>query len=506
MGQCLSNVITDILDNIHKAICKDPVTFIFIVFIIIYKLFVWASSSENTGRIALQPKNFKSCINKEPSLHHSETLNFDHVRTSVASSSATKKPSLKEEESATPSYVSKVTTEETLTSKSTELHVKLKERKSIQWVETITPTGDDNGHLTLYEIKVKETHQPSVLGEIQQLFAPPILPKSQESGDMTNTPGLEDQGKPIVFKKLASKLRLHCLRKILENLMMAFPEIVQKSMQMYNESTKISPRQKSINATQGSSRNSNQSQLTPSLRNSLPVLNVRPLSSFNDIRIARTPIGHRRFHKNIYFKGWKRPSKEETNLPIGSLIHLGIKTIQTLSPEVCLHRSPKQINISTRPNDKKVSSPLEPGIQKGAGGTISKLQTTRIKNNMVVIERHESHKVIKPKIMMSPLVTSEDYSTLLKEPKVISYPSKVDGRLPSTRAREVTHSRPDGRTSARLFFSTDPSKTSTFRLPDVFTSFKNLLLKTMEPSDPPRRTRRCRTERKKHCERQIAEK
>ncbi|XP_056425209.1 uncharacterized protein LOC130366867 isoform X2 [Hyla sarda] len=525
MGQCPSNVITDILNNIQKVLIYDPVTFFFIAVNIIYKLFVWAYLSEKTTRKTnLQFMNCITCKNKEclryvePSLRQGQSLNIHNVQTSGALKSATMKRSIKKcilGRSVPPENVFKVTTGDTLTSKSAALNVKtdeMKKSKSTKATSTYKRTID--GHLKLNETKFKE---------INQLLVPPVSTNSQgtqESGQMINMPGLENQEQTISSQKWSvinvSKLRIHFLRKFFENLTMTFPEIVQKSVQMYNESAKLPTRKESINASK-ENINNNGSELIPRTKNDTHVLSLGPLClnvhsdfltvnnqiqrskmtiptmgyCFNDIAInALTPIQERNYNTVMLktnFKRWKRPYKEETDLPIGNLLHIGIiKIIQTLSPEVCIYKSSQQIKNSIPLQLKKETDFLEPGIKKDGKVPKSKLQTPKTKNKMEIIE---SNRVIFSKAMMPPHVTSDDYSNSLQEPKLI-YNSKVDGNIPITMVRENIHLCPDENISTQLFQWTDPRETSTARLPEVFTSFKSFLLKTMKPRHLVRRLHR----------------
>lgn len=428
-------------------------------------------------------------------------------------------------------------TEDTSTSKSTALDEKTDKMTSSKHFETKSPTymliGADHGDLKLCEMKIRNEHQLSVLQECQQLFAPPSPTKSrepQESGKIIHMPKFEHQGQPISSLKWSvidvSKFKMHLLRKILENVMKAFPKIVQRSVQMYNESSQIPPRRKCFSVCSGPSMDSN---VTPRFKSDIPVSELRPLclnleanfltvhdqierskkttptrgySLNNIITRAPSPVGHkghyRKLASRIHFKRSKRPSRKDTDLPIGNFLYLGINIVQILSPDVCINKSPRQMKNSATPNYKRQSHFLDSGIMEGA-----KVQTTKEKNKLEVKEKYESNGIIIPKPQKPPHVTSHVYSNPLQEPNVV-FQSLEDGeKIPTMMVREVTYSCSDGKTSTRLFHCTDLSKTSTSRILEVFKSFKRFFLKTMEPSYPPRTLRRSRSTRGKLCQRQI---
>lgn len=512
-------MITEFLDLIHKVLTYDPVILSIIAFSIIYKLFEWEYLSSSKKKTDLESEKESTCIvrkNKEPSSHRNHPLHLQDVQTNTASYSQMKGSFKKGIQGrATSSQNVPKITEDTSTSKSTTLDVKTDEMTSSKHFGTKSLTymliGAD-------EMKIRDEPQNSALQECKQLFSPPSLTKSRET---MNMPELEHQGHHISSLKWSvidvSKIKMHLLRKLLENLMKAFPKIVQRSVQMYNESIQIPPRQRGFIVCSGHSMDSNELDITTRFKSNILVSDVRPLNlnldaSFlivndkiqrsmkttptmgcslnNIVTKVPSPIGHkghyRKLPSRINFKRSKRPSKKDTDLPTGNFLYLGMKIEQVLSPDICINKSPKQMKNSETPKYK--SHFLEPGIMEGAEVTRSKLQTTKANNKLEVTEKYENYGIIIPNPWRPPHVTSQVYSIPLQKPNL------EDGKnIPTMMVREVTYSCSDGKTSAPLFHCTDPSNTSRSRLLEVFRSFKNIFLKTEEPSHPPRRLRRSRS-------------
>ncbi|XP_075711415.1 uncharacterized protein LOC142748183 [Rhinoderma darwinii] len=610
MGQCPSNVIIGFLDNIHKVLTYDPVTFSFIAWNIIYKLFEWAYSSKNTKKkCALQSKkeiNCASCKYKEPSSQlsksfhktssqHNQPLDFQNVQTNMASYSATMKRSFNQcilGGSTSPRNVPKMTAVDTVTTMSTVPDVKTNEITVNMHCVTKSPAylviGDDDCDLKLYKMKITNEHQLSILQQIKQLLkllSPPIpntnACECQQSEIMKHMAGLEPQRQPISSLKWSvinvSKLRIHFLRKILENIMMAFPKIVQRSVQMYNDSCPIPPKWKDFSVSTEPSMYSNGPEMTPKIR---PVPSVGPVcltlnydslmdqiqrskkttettrcdisvvspkaeTTEDSVDIKREPqansslnvsqintdcmavsntdqiydtstmgyssnsqassIGHKSYYKKVAsstnFKRSKRPPRKETNLPISSILHFGMNTVQALSPEVCIDRSHKRIKNTTTSNYKKQDYFQEPVIPKDSEVVRSKIQT---KNKMKVIEEQESNEIPIPNTEMPPDVTCHVYSNPLHELHSIPYSLVDDQSASTTMVRGVIYSCSERKTSTPRFHYTDPSKTSTFKFPDVFATFKRFLLKTMEPSYPQRKQRKGRRRKKEPSQKQIS--
>ncbi|XP_040270260.1 uncharacterized protein LOC120986040 [Bufo bufo] len=435
-----------------------------------------------------------------------------------------------------PGNVPKMTSEDTTTSKSTALDVNPKEMTSRLQFGTMPSTyliiGDDNGDLKLYEMKITVEHQNSILQQIKQLLkqlASQPIPNNSNSWEPSHMAELDHQAQPISSVKwpviYASKLRMHFRGKILENAMMAFPQIVQRSVQIYHESCQIPPKLKAISVSTEPFMDINWPELTPSMKTDIP--NVTPsslnldslmvndqiqksmiitpmgYSSDNLTRKVPSPIGYKSYFKKLAssrnFKRSKRTSRKETDLIIGTILHLGRKILQALSPEVCIDKSPQKVMKSSTQNDKIQNYFLQPGTMEGVVIARSKLQST---NTMEITKENESNGITFSQSQMPPHVTSHIYTNPLQEPHVSSFNLVDDQEVPTEMLKKVTYLSSDGKTSTQCFHCTDPRKMSTFRCPQVFTSIKRFLLVALKLSHPQIRLPRGRTTRKK--KRQIS--
>ncbi|XP_072000664.1 uncharacterized protein [Engystomops pustulosus] len=372
----------------------------------------------------------------------------------VASNSATMKGSFKkcmQGRSASPRKAPKMTTKDTFTSTPTGLHVEREEMTSNKPLPTSTHIGEDNGNLKVYKIKVTVQDQLSVLQKVlKQLFPPPIttIGNSWKTQASWNTMQRPNQ-RPIIN---ISNLKIHFLRKIFEIMTMAYPEIVQRSVQIYNERVQTPPTQIDSCVSTEPSMDNNRPILIPRLERDILVPN-------------RYHSYYKKIASSTRFKRSKRPTRKETILPIGNFLHLGKKIILVLSPEVCIDKSPKPSKKNTTPNDKRQNHLLEPEIMEGTVVTRSTLEASDTKNKFEMTEDHENK--------VSPHVTGHSYSSPRQEGNVSSS-LKDDHRKPTI---TVLDSYSHRNVSTILFNSNEPSKASTFRFCTMFRCLKRCLLK-----------------------------
>ncbi|KAM4035274.1 uncharacterized protein ACNLHF_014429 isoform 2-T3 [Anomaloglossus baeobatrachus] len=541
MGQDPSKMF---LDNIHKVVIYNPVALSYLAFNIIHKLFEWPYSSKKIkGKTTLPFKKetkCPACKKKEPSsqlptilhktrFHSNQFLRLQNVQINMVSYLATKKLHFKDcapgrpRKSASSWIQPEMIPIDSVTDKSTALNVKTGNKYFRSMSPSLFLGLDDE--MKQYGLK---THDEQQISNVQQtkelsndLFSPPVPTNSnfwehQEYGELKHMPGvdLQEQTRSPIKSPLGnvSKLKMHFLRKIFENLMMSYPKIVQRSVQAYNENCQISSNWKKFSVPTQPYLDYNAPERTPKLKSDTPVQNVTPLSK-NTIAVmgycsntvpekVPLPFTEKSNSKKLKsFKRSKRQSRKETDLPINTILHFGIKTMQTLSPDICIDKS--HIEITNRTANYKIQNPfLEPGIKEDLVVERSK-QTTNINNKLKEIEEDESNDITIPKSQERPItgVTSHICANPVQEPHVSSN-SLVDDQCLSTKMiKKVTSSCSEGKTSTRPLHTTVSDNTSIFRHPVSFNSFRTFLLNTIMPNPHQRRLLSGRTT-KELCERQ----
>ncbi|XP_077119347.1 uncharacterized protein LOC143775278 [Ranitomeya variabilis] len=303
-----------------------------------------------------------------------------------------------------------------------------------------------------------------------------------------------------------SKLKMHFLRKIFENLMISFPKIVQRSVEMYNKSCQISPNCKGFSLCTEPYMGHNGSKLAPKLKRDIPLQNVTPspkktiaateYCSNTVPRKVPLPIAHKSYYKksalSMNFRRSKRESSKGTDLPIGTILHFGIKIKQTLSPAICIDKSHMEIKNNRTTNYKIQKHILESENIEGSAVERTKLQTTDINNKVKGIEKHESNGITIPKSQDSQ-ITKHIYCNPLQEPHFLPNALVDDQHVSTGLVREVIYSCSTGKTSTRRFHRTVSDKPSIVRLHEAFICFKRFFVNITKPYHLLKRLLRGRT-------------